>query len=548
MNDGTLGYLETSLKKIERAKREWEVTVDTLPQLICLLDAGGRVIRANKTVEAWNLTEVTTVAGTELHDLLHPDCGDAGCNLLRQWRRAREHLNAAKSLQCEIYDKSTARHFRLQFSPIPVGMEVTNGESGSFAVAVIEDISERKLMELELLRAREQEIEIGSRIQQSLLIGQPPRDLSGLHISALAVPSQRIDGDFYAFFKPNDHCLDVVIGDVMGKGVPAALIGAATKNHFLGAINHLVASSAGRQLPEPHEIVDYVHGEMAERLMELESFVTLCYVRFDLKNFQAVLVDCGHPKTLRYDSRRKRSHLLEGCNMPLGFCTHETFKQVTVSFHTEDRFLFYSDGVIEAMRRDGELFGQERLLEFFEKNTHATPGELTERIRNQVATFIGSDELSDDFTCIAIKINELSERPLARDELEVASDLTELAGIRRALRSFCTTSLTKPLDDEEIYQIELAVNEAAANVMKHAYHGSKDQRLRITAEAFEDRLTFTLRHRGKPFRPAAASKPRFDGSQESGFGIYIIDNTMDGVTYSRNESGENSLCLVKYIT
>ena len=114
--------------------------------------------------------------------------------------------------------------------------------------------------EMDQRKAREKEIiDIGSEIQQTLLQGQPPQDLPGIGVAAFTMQSLRIGGDFYDFFKHNDHCLDVIIGDVMGKGIPAALMGAAIKNRFVRAINHLIAKEGIGRIPEPEEIVRLVH-------------------------------------------------------------------------------------------------------------------------------------------------------------------------------------------------------------------------------------------------------------------------------------------------
>ena len=115
-----------------------------------------------------------------------------------------------------------------------------------YLVGISEDITERKRAQEELARAREQEVEIGFKIQQTLLLDQPPRDVPGVRVAALTIPSQRIDGDFYDFFKHRDDCLDVIVGDVMGKGIPAALLGAATKSHFLQALSRLISLAAAR--------------------------------------------------------------------------------------------------------------------------------------------------------------------------------------------------------------------------------------------------------------------------------------------------------------
>ena len=122
-------------------------------------------------------------------------------------------------------------------------------------------IVRERAISAELEQAREREVEIGFRIQQTLLLDQPPLDVPGLRVAALTIPSQRIDGDFYIFLRHPNQSLDVIVGDVMGKGIPAALLGAATKSHFLKALSDLMALSKEGELPEPKDIVMLAHAE-----------------------------------------------------------------------------------------------------------------------------------------------------------------------------------------------------------------------------------------------------------------------------------------------
>ena len=154
--------------------------------------------------------------------------------------------------------------------------------------------AERKRAEVEEI-AREHEVAIGFKIQQMLLLDEPPRDIPGLRVAALTIPSQRIAGDFYGFFTHQDESLDIIVADVMGKGIPAALLGAAAKSHFMQALCHLIALSPAGALPEPREVVTLAHAGMGRHLIELESFVTLCYARVDLTR-------------RRLDARRLRAH------------------------------------------------------------------------------------------------------------------------------------------------------------------------------------------------------------------------------------------------
>ena len=233
-----------------------------------------------------------------------------------------------------------------------------------YLVGISEDITDRKRAQEELARAREQEVEIGFRIQQTLLLEQPPQDLPGVSAAALTIPSQRIDGDFYDFFNHRDNCLDVIVGDVMGKGIPAALLGAATKSHFLQALSRLMSLSAPGTLPEPKDIVTLAHAEVARQLIELESFVTVCYARFDLVNRPRSISSTAVTRR-RFTIRRAPGtlQLLQGENLPLGVSEREIFEQIRSPVEPGDVLLFYSDGLTETRNAAGELFGIERLAE-----------------------------------------------------------------------------------------------------------------------------------------------------------------------------------------
>lgn len=396
----------------------------------------------------------------------------------------------------------------------------------------------------ELEQAREHEFEIGYKIQQTLLLDQPPADVPGLRIAALTVPSQRIDGDFYIFIKHQEGHLDVIVGDVMGKGIPAALLGAATKSHFLKALSHLMALSTTGKLPEPREIVMLAHAEMARQLIDLESFVTLCYARLDVKKRRLDLVDCGHTGIVQLHGRTGVSEVLHGDNLPLGVREGEIYEQVSVACEPGDLLVFFSDGITESRNSAGELYGAERLEEYVRAHSQLEPPALVEAIRQAAVAFSESGRLNDDLTSVAIRVEEV-ELPLARAEIQVQSDLRQLRRVREFVRSFCGNPPAALLDEDSVGALELAVNEAASNIMKHAYHGRSDQWIDLEGEAFSSRVLIRLHHLGEPFDPATAPLPALDGSRESGFGVYIITRSVDEVHYYRDERGRNCVALVK---
>ena len=387
-----------------------------------------------------------------------------------------------------------------------------------------------------------QEIEIGSKIQQTLLLGQPPKNPAGMQMAAFTMASRQIDGDFYDFLNHNDRCVDVIIGDVMGKGIPAALLGAATKSSFLRALNRLHASSRHVLIPEPEQIVRSVHDEVTGQLMDFESFTTLCHARFDTELGRVSFVDCGHTRTIHYRHERRKIEFLQGLNVPLGFSEKETYIQSSVTFDPGDIFIFYSDGLTEARNPAGELFGEDRLADCVRTNYELGPELLIDRIRAAVVAFSGSETFADDLTCIVVKIQPLEVGTSSYWSARIESDLKDLEQSRAFVRDVCRQL---PIAQDAVSALELAVNEAASNIIRHAYHEQSGCQIELEAETVGDSLEIRLYHEGEGFTPDPSYQPTFDGSRDGGFGLYIIEHCADAVTYARDERGRNYIGLVK---
>lgn len=138
-----------SLLLIERAKQEWEATVDSLPQFIGLLDEQGYIVRANRTVEWWQLASVIGTKGRSIHDLFHPHCDHESCYLRAFWMKAWLNLKRGYPSECEAEDWILRRY--LHFQVRPISTQTTTGiASESFAVVVAQDITKRKEMETAL--------------------------------------------------------------------------------------------------------------------------------------------------------------------------------------------------------------------------------------------------------------------------------------------------------------------------------------------------------------------------------------------------------------
>ena len=126
---------------LEKMKLQWEVAADSMPQLVCVLDTGGNVIRANRTVERWKLGSVAEARGLSLHDLLHGKCADPQCGLRALWRIALEQLLEGRRVKHECWDPKLQRHLSILLQP-PVYPPRPESTEELLAIATVEDIGE----------------------------------------------------------------------------------------------------------------------------------------------------------------------------------------------------------------------------------------------------------------------------------------------------------------------------------------------------------------------------------------------------------------------
>lgn len=368
-----------------------------------LTKSGYEVVAARNGSEAWDMLQAEDAPRLAILDWLMP--GMDGVDICRE---VRKRANAPYVYLILLTSKGTKEdvvtgmeagaddYLTKPFHPHELQVRLRAGQR-------ILDLETALLQSYEeLARAHRREGEIGAKIQQTLLLGRIPSASPSLQVAALTIPSQQIDGDFYDFFTHQEHCLDVIVGDVMGKGIAAALLGAAIKSQFLRALGSLPGLESGR-LPEPEAIVSFVHEALTGQFIGLEFFATLCYARFDVALRRITFVDCGHTKTLHYRPGSGRYDRLEGASMPLGVSEKEVYQQVSACFEEGDVFCFYSDGVTEAQNLNGEQFGVDRLLAVVGENRTRGPQELVTAIHRAVVAFTRSEKFGDDLTCVVVK-------------------------------------------------------------------------------------------------------------------------------------------------
>ncbi len=398
----------------------------------------------------------------------------------------------------------------------------------------------------ELARSHESlqnDLKLGSRIQEQLLVGQIPPDLHHAAIDTLSVPSKEIDGDFFEFYQPDSHILDVVIGDVMGKGISAALVGTAVKTQL---IRFALPTTTMRIFEKGHgwhasylppaDIVTQVHKELTGKLIELEYFVSLFYGRFNFKHQIFHYIDCGSAKPIHYKAKEKSFSFLEGSNLPLGVEQKASYETFDVRFSEGDLFIFYSDGVTEARNSEGALFGFDRLAQLVDAYNGLQPKVLKDLICQAVFSF-SQHKLYDDLTLIVLKIQQRAPFEAEPFSTSLCGDLEQLPAVRNFVKKLC---LKAPGDRERLSQEgQLIADEAFCNAVKHGKLQNGKKTIKISGELREEGLQLIISDQGDAFDPSAINDPCFCGNQETGYGWHLIRELSDSLVYTQKESPES---------
>ncbi len=244
----------------------------------------------------------------------------------------------------------------------------------------------------------EKELRFAQRVQMALLPADLPKRIKGVDVAAQFTPARELGGDLYDFLAPEPNSLVVAVGDVSGKGVPAALYSA-----FAG---ELVRSRTFRRrfTPErasPATVMASMNTILHERQLE-EYYCTLCYAVFDFKRRTVVMANSGLPYPVRASGDTVSQVELPG--VPLGSFAGSSYDEASFDLAVGDVYVFCTDGVSEARDTAGREFGTTRLLDVVAANTRKSARDLVDAIFAEIREFSADAPTHDDMTAVVVKI------------------------------------------------------------------------------------------------------------------------------------------------
>jgi sigma-B regulation protein RsbU (phosphoserine phosphatase) len=422
------------------------------------------------------------------------------------------------------------------------------------------------------------ELSIAHDIQMNLV----PHDFANadapnIDLHATLMPAKEVGGDFYDFLI-RDNRLYFAIGDVSGKGVPAALIMAITRSRFrLYCEGKLTAA----------EIVAGLNRALCSE-NDAFMFVTMFVGVLDLATNRLTYCNAGHNPPVVVGPQGCR--FLEVVpNLPLGVEAEMQYAEQSEQLQANSGLLLYTDGLTEAERTDHQQFGEARMLQALEKLTTASAKTVVENLQQAIAEFVDGAEPSDDLTLFCVRVkpgvstddSELqiksdvstddgdsltaadASQPAAELSLTMTNSITELPRLQQFVEQLAERY---GIADDVAGQLNLALEEAVVNIINYAYPPGESGDIRLTAACSNQALTancqeepsaanghgrtltLTIEDNGKPFDPTAVPEADttlpLEQREIGGLGIFLIRNIMDTVAYRRLPAA-NRLTLAK---
>lgn len=381
----------------------------------------------------------------------------------------------------------------------------------------------------------EKELQIASNIQRGILRAPAPDGAgAGAEVQATLVPMREVGGDLYDYYRKGDDFF-FIIGDVSGKGIPAALFMSATVNLFRSAV---------KRLQSPKAIMEEINGVLSEHNPSL-TFVTAIIGRLHVPTGELTYCNAGHLPPIKV-SGSKFQVSGEGCeevglipNIPLGYEGKFQFVEQGTLLGKEDTLVLYTDGITEARNKNHEMMGMARWKDCLNvlMPDCLSAGALMEGVK----AFIGTAEQSDDITLMTIS-KRSDMQPYV---LHVENKMSQWPVLRKAIHDY---GMCVGMEDRTLKKMILALEEAVVNIVNY----SEAKFIGMTISCGDtQRLSITLRDDGIAFDPTAQAEVDtaavIDQRQIGGLGIALLRQIADEVHYRRTDDGQNELSIIKNI-
>lgn len=295
-----------------------------------------------------------------------------------------------------LFSKSIAGLFTQEFILLLTSLADQLAQAITIVHEMEAKVQERDQKELALLKNARvtRDMEIAQQIQLSLLPESAP-ELFGLEIAGRCISAAHVGGDYYDFFRRNEHTLDMLIADVSGHSVGAALIMAEVRTLLRAHVNSSNSASA---------ILNTLNSQLYDDLTRAELFITMFYAKYNSATGRLAYSNAGHNHPLIYHAVTDSCIELDTEGLIIGVKPYVVFEERSIELVGGDVVLFYTDGLTEACNHEGEMFGSVRLCKHLGDIAQLPAREIIDSFYREIFEFSGSETLQDDVSIVVLKI------------------------------------------------------------------------------------------------------------------------------------------------
>jgi len=384
----------------------------------------------------------------------------------------------------------------------------------------------------------QQELNVGRDIQMSMVPDIFPAfpDHQEFEIHALLKPAREIGGDFYDYYFIGQDKLCVSVGDVSGKGVPAAL--------FMAVTQTLIKATAGED-HSPASIVTRVNDEISQDNPSC-MFITLFLGILNIRSGEFCYTNAGHPYPYLKRAGGEVETIKPVHGPVVGAMEGMAYREDTVQLGKDDQLLIFTDGVTEAMDLSDQLYGEDRVIEYLQGQGGSALDSLVTGSLDSVEAFAGEAEQADDITILALEFCQEPEHSTGKVlECMITNKLAEIDRVNDAFNEFaeqCDLPMAVGL------KVNLVFDELLNNIISYGYGDEEEHQIEIVADLTGQRLSISISDDGVPFNPFTMEDPDttlgLDDRDIGGLGVHLVKNVMDEVSYQRRNN-RNNVTLTK---
>lgn len=408
------------------------------------------------------------------------------------------------------------------------------------AKAIAEHIGaqlENALLHKEVVeRARlETEMDIARQVQTAILPQSIPQ-IRGLDIFATSTPALEVGGDFFDVIDRSEEALVFALGDVTGKGMPAAL---------LMSMTHTIIKSASRNMPfnHPHQVLDRLNHDMAADFANVGMFTTVMLGMVDCADCKLHFSNAGQ-SPIYHVPVNGEPMLLEAQDIPVGILDTVEYTTQSLNLSQGDLFIAASDGFPESRNPAGEMYGYERMKAILSTSRELSAKQIAEALLADVNAFCDTHPQDDDRTIVVLKFEKATEKRIMFNEsITIYANYEEIRQPCERLR----LNLRQAEISEEIAGLcELSLQELLTNLVDHAYEGNPNGQITVRMASNRGQIFIQTEDAGTPanIKMEDVHMPNPEDLAEGGYGMAIIRSLMDDIRYETAQ-GKNIWTLVK---